>query len=106
MSVDLLSESRLSLTELAKQQRIAVSTCWRWAIRGIRGHRLECFSLGGRRYTTREAFQRFVARTNDERLPATETPRQDHAEIDVEERRRAIGDALRAAIASETLKAG
>lgn len=63
MSADLLAETRLSLNQLAREQDVALSTCWRWALRGVRGHRLECFSLGGRRYTTREAFTRFVERT-------------------------------------------
>jgi hypothetical protein len=86
MSVDLLAEHRLSLTELSKQQRIAVSTIWRWAIRGIRGHRLECFSLGGRRYTTHEAFARFVARTNGEKVVNGQLPRQREAAIREAER--------------------
>jgi hypothetical protein len=56
-------EVRISLTELAKQECVNVSTVWRWAQRGAKGHRLETFCIGGRRYTTQEAFDRFVQRT-------------------------------------------
>lgn len=81
----LLTETRVSLTKLAREQHVHVSTVWRWALRGVRGHRLESFSLGGRRYTTREAFERFIARTNGERLPASQTPRQRQRDIDAVE---------------------
>lgn len=86
MPTDLLSEARISLTALAREQRVAVSTVWRWTLRGVRGHRLECFALGGRRYTTREAFARFVARTNGERVVNGQTPRQRKAAIRAAER--------------------
>jgi hypothetical protein len=41
------------------------ATLWRWALRGIRGHRLETVSIGGRRYSSREAFDRFVRSLNE-----------------------------------------
>jgi hypothetical protein len=63
MSVDLLTETRLSLTQLAHAEGVSVPTPWRWAQRGVRGIVLETFSVGGRRYTTREAFGRFVERS-------------------------------------------
>ncbi len=59
----LMSENRLTLTKLAQQQRVNVSTVWRWAQRGVKGQRLETFCIGGRRFTTEEAFDRFVQRT-------------------------------------------
>jgi predicted transcriptional regulator len=62
-AMTLLNERKLTLTELAKRQNINVSTCWRWAQRGVRGSRLETFSIGGRRWTTEEAFARFVEAT-------------------------------------------
>jgi hypothetical protein len=65
MSFDLLSESRISLKRLAREQNVALTTCWRWTLRGIKGHVLESLSVGGRKFTTREAFARFIARTND-----------------------------------------
>lgn len=60
---DLLSETRLSLTALARREGVAVSTVWRWTLRGVRGCRLETFSVGAKRFTTEEAFARFVAAT-------------------------------------------
>ena len=89
MPTDLLSESRISLTDLARELGVSVSTAWRWTLRGIRGHRLECFALGGRRYTTRQAFERFITRTNGERLVSGQTPRQREAQVRAAERRAA-----------------
>ena len=59
----LLAETRLSLTELARREGVAVSTAWRWTLRGVRGAKLETFSVGAKRYTTDEAFGRFVEAT-------------------------------------------
>jgi hypothetical protein len=56
---NLLEETRLSFAELAKREGVNVSTIWRWALRGVRGVRLEHFSRGGRRFCTLEAFTRF-----------------------------------------------
>jgi hypothetical protein len=60
---NLLGEQRLSLAQLAKREQINVSTAWRWCLRGVKGVRLECFSVGGRKFTTDESFRRFVEAT-------------------------------------------
>lgn len=60
----LLQEERLSFPALAASEGVNVSTVWRWALRGCRGAVLESFSVGGRRYTTKQAFGRFVDSTN------------------------------------------
>lgn len=65
----LLNESRISLTKLAKELGVHASTVWRWSLRGVGGNRLEHYTLGGRRYTSREAFDRFVARSNKKAFP-------------------------------------
>jgi Protein of unknown function (DUF1580) len=83
---ELLNETRVSFPKQAQEEGVHVSTVWRWALRGVKGHRLESFSLGGRRYTTREAFARFVAATNDERVNVGQTPRQREREIDAAEK--------------------
>src|SRR5687767_1362946 len=83
---DLFSEIRLTLTQLAQELGIHISTCWRWDRRGIRGHHLECFSLGGRRYTTREALARFIAATNGRKLPPQQTSRDRESAIEKAER--------------------
>jgi hypothetical protein len=59
----LLAETRLTLADLAQGQGVNVSTVWRWTLRGVRGVVLESFSVGARRFTTVEAFQRFVERS-------------------------------------------
>ena len=61
--MSLLDEKRITLNTLAQQQDVSSATIWRWAQRGVRGVRLETFAIGGRRYTTKEAFERFVERT-------------------------------------------
>ena len=43
------------------------ATLWRWAARGVDGVKLETYKIGGRRYTTAEALDRFVARLNGPR---------------------------------------
>jgi len=53
---------------------VNVSTVWRWAKRGVRGIRLETIMIGGIRYTSVEALQRFFAATtavSDGLAPAT-----------------------------------
>jgi hypothetical protein len=41
------------------------STVIRWALRGLRGVRLETILVGGRRYTSVEAIERFLERLNE-----------------------------------------
>jgi hypothetical protein len=38
-------------------------TVWRWATRGVRGVKLETLLIGGIRYTSAEALQRFYEKT-------------------------------------------
>ena len=45
----------------------STATMWRWAHRGVDGVKLETFKIGGRRYTTAEALDVFVARLNGPR---------------------------------------
>ena len=41
-----------------------VSTLIRWALRGVKGVQLDTVVVGGRRFTSLEAIQRFVAQLN------------------------------------------
>ncbi len=89
--VNFLRETRLTFSELSRRENVNASTVWRWSLRGCRGVRLESFSVGAKRYTTAEAFARFVAATtaaaNGGDLVATQcTSRQQDAEIDAAER--------------------
>lgn len=81
MTSNLLTETKIRLNLLAHEQDVALSTCWRWCIRGIRGIRLESFNVGAKKFTTREAFVRWVALTNGESAVAGTTPRQRERDI-------------------------
>jgi hypothetical protein len=48
-------------------KRVNVSTVWRWAMHGCRGVRLETVVIGGGRFTSREAIQRFAERLSEAR---------------------------------------
>lgn len=61
---NLVSEQRISFNDLARREDVHPSTVWRWALRGCQGHVLESFSVGGRRYTTLPAYERWLARLN------------------------------------------
>jgi hypothetical protein len=87
MTEQLLHETRIALTRLAQEQKVSVPTAWRWSTRGVKGHTLETLSVGGRKYTTREAFSRFVSRTSGEKVVQVESPRQRQRAIDQAERR-------------------
>lgn len=82
----LLNETRIALAVLARQENVAPSTVWRWSLNGVRGVTLETFSVGAKRFTTREAFARFVAATSAAAahgpMPSVaRTPRQREASI-------------------------
>lgn len=62
--MQILSEQRLSLAEAAQQTGKNVSTLWRWVLVGVKGHKLECQFIGGRRYTSSEALERFIEAIN------------------------------------------
>jgi transposase len=84
---DLLSEPRLSLTQLAKREKVHVVTVWRWALRGCKGHVLESFRVGGRTYTTEDAFERWIVKINAGKAATYVTTRQRQRQIDAAERR-------------------
>lgn len=63
-------ERLLPLTEVLKHlplrngKRMHYSTVYRWATKGARGHVLESFLVGGIRYTSHEAIERFITRAH------------------------------------------
>jgi len=61
--MDLLTETLVTLSAAAKlvPGSVLVSTLHRWRQRGVRGIKLETVLLGGRRFTSREALERFSA---------------------------------------------
>ncbi len=69
----LFSEHRVSLAELAAELGVTRVTVTRWADTGFGGRRLENFRIGKKRYSSREATQRFVAAMNDDGVRAEVT---------------------------------
>ena len=70
--MDDFSEQLLPLSFLAREipnrrgrKGIDPATCWRWAMRGCKGVRLESVMCGGIRMTSREALARFFKRLTD-----------------------------------------
>jgi len=92
MQNDLLSENRVSMTQLARQMGVTIPTIWRWRQRGIRGIKLETFLIGGRRFTTTEAHRRFVEATT----AAADGPARPTTARTSRQRQRAIEEAERA----------
>lgn len=85
--INLTSESLLSFAEAAKRlpSRPNLSTLHRWRFAGVRGVKLETCLIGGKRYTSIEALERFSCRLTDGELP--------HASRTLSTSRRAIKDA-------------
>jgi hypothetical protein len=82
--MDILNERRLSIPALAKRENISVGCGWRWVLYGVRGGiRLESCLIGGKRFTSEEAIERFISRINAEpgTTPTTRTVRQREADV-------------------------
>jgi len=62
--IDVDSENLVSFVEAARSLpgRPNITTLWRWRNRGVRGVKLEVACVGGRTYTSREAWARFLER--------------------------------------------
>jgi hypothetical protein len=92
MNASLLNEDRLSFRDLARQENVNPATVWRWCSRGCKGHKLECFHVGGRTYTTRAAYKRWLAKINGGDSPARDTPKRRQREVkDAEQELVALG---------------
>jgi hypothetical protein len=85
----LLSEQRISFSKLAHREGAHISTVWRWSLRGCKGHKLESFSVGGKKFTTLEAYERWLAKINGVPVAIGETTRQRERAIDRAEQRAA-----------------
>ncbi|RIK74926.1 MAG: hypothetical protein DCC68_22150 [Planctomycetota bacterium] len=87
MAIDSTVEEPILLADAAKllPSRPHVSTLWRWFQRGVKGHRLETLVVGGKRYTSREALQRFADRltaASTGEPTSARTPRQRQRQIE------------------------
>lgn len=60
--IDLQTETIISVTEAPKHipGRPSVATIWRWVLNGTRAGKLDSILIGGRRFTSVEAIQRFA----------------------------------------------
>lgn len=84
----ILDENRLSLASLAQREGVHVATAWRWATRGCKGVTLETFAVGGKRFTTEQAYARWLAKLNGDmaRADLTQTAKQRQHAISAAER--------------------
>ncbi len=68
MSIDAESEELIPFcdarTAFPGGKRLSLATLHRWRLNGVRGTRLETCLVGGLRYTSREAIQRFIVAQN------------------------------------------
>lgn len=107
MQIDLARESLLTLSAAATMLpgRPHISTMHRWRLRGVRGVRLETILVGGRRYTSWQALERFAASiTSTAETVARGSDQRRHPRSDWEqESRRAVHD--QAARAEAALRA-
>jgi hypothetical protein len=89
--IDLRAEELLSFGDATKALpgRPHISSIYRWASRGVRGAKLESVLVGGRRYTSVEAVERFCARATaaaSREPPPLRTPRERQRAIEEAER--------------------
>lgn len=74
MAINLENENLITLADAARMlpriggRKVAVSTLWRWALRGLGGTHLEHLRVGRSIVTSREALQRFFAAQADRDL--------------------------------------
>jgi len=54
-------------------QKPHVSTLWRWCLKGCHGVKLESICIGGKRFVTRSAIERFVEDSTNRQTPTTTT---------------------------------
>jgi len=95
MAIDLTRERPLSFDQAARflpdDARPHLSTWWRWWRHGRRGVRLETVVIGGRRFTTAEAVQRFAEALTLASAAAPDVPPSNRVLDEVEEELDAAG---------------
>jgi hypothetical protein len=52
------------------------TTCWRWAVQGSGGHRLQTWIVGGRRMATIESVESWIAKRTAQRTPEATATRE------------------------------
>lgn len=89
--IDTSHEQLVLLSRAPFPDRPHSSTRHRWALKGVRGVRLETVVIGGRRYTSSEAIQRFINRLS---TPVIEAPSQRTPDRAVEKIEHELDDIL------------
>ena len=82
--IDIHSEEILPLNKALNAwvpTRPHLSTGWRWAHRGVRGHKLETIRIGGVTCTSRQAIERFLSALNGRDVTPVTTSRTRESEI-------------------------
>lgn len=82
--IDIQRDTLISLSQLARRLpstnggKVNPATTFRWAVTGLRGHKLEVIHVGGRMLTTWEAYEQFAAAVASGRAPepVVQSPRQ------------------------------
>jgi hypothetical protein len=76
MAIDPVTEETFPLNHAPERvpfrrggRPVCVQTVWRWALKGLRGVRLETVKIGGVRVTSEAALRRFFAAVNDTGSP-------------------------------------
>ena len=72
------------LAEFARIVGVHIATVHRWRLRGVRGHRLRTYLLGGRRCVDRVDAVAFLAAINDTNPPAPVTDAADRADRELD----------------------
>lgn len=74
MSLAITKETRLTLGQLATRRKVSLKSASRWTREGVCGVVLESLLIGGRRYTSEEAFSRFLVEVNAVRAARRAAP--------------------------------
>jgi hypothetical protein len=79
--IDLITERPIRFAEAAglvpsrhPGKKLSTMTVWRWATEGVQGIKLESIYIGGSRYTSAEALNRFAAATTAARQGTAPAP--------------------------------
>lgn len=73
MAIDVTRETLVTLAEASHRMpgRPAIRSMWRYVLTGVGGHKLETVKAGGRRFTSEEAIDRFIAKCTGGESEAT-----------------------------------
>jgi hypothetical protein len=80
---------RITIAALARQQKVAPSTAWRWATKGLNQIRLPTVLIGSRRVTTQAVFRNWCEQRTtaaNDRLVSDEACHQPSANVSRAER--------------------